>query len=180
MFVHEKNWISTRASFVFKQVHFFSIFHSSLADQKKEEGNQLYLAKNYREALQRYNEAISKSYFSYSTAVHGGPDANEYHSIIFNTLIRLKLGFQWIFFSSINCCIVFKRKNVCKQKEDCRIGTQNFSKDKGQRYWKCTSFKRPFYPNFMASKCGRLAALHFLLPLLMLKVVVMTTVVVYP
>jgi len=30
-----------------------------LADQKKEEGNQLYLAKNYREALQRYNEAIS-------------------------------------------------------------------------------------------------------------------------
>ena len=72
MFVHEKNWISTRASFVFKQVHFFSIFHSSLADQKKEEGNQLYLAKNYREALQRYNEAISKSYFSYSTAVHGG------------------------------------------------------------------------------------------------------------
>jgi hypothetical protein len=32
----------------------------SLADQKKEEGNQQYLAKNYREALQRYNEAISK------------------------------------------------------------------------------------------------------------------------
>jgi len=31
----------------------------SLADQKKEEGNQQYLAKNYREALQRYNEAIS-------------------------------------------------------------------------------------------------------------------------
>merc|ERR1712223_1393799 len=31
----------------------------SLADQKKEEGNQLYLSKNYREALQRYNEAIS-------------------------------------------------------------------------------------------------------------------------
>jgi len=31
----------------------------SLADQKKEEGNQHYLAKNYREALQRYNEAIS-------------------------------------------------------------------------------------------------------------------------
>jgi len=31
----------------------------SLADQKKEEGNQLYLAKNYREALQSYNEAIS-------------------------------------------------------------------------------------------------------------------------
>ena len=43
-----------------KQVLHFSIFHSSLADQKKEEGNQLYLAKNYREALQRYNEAISK------------------------------------------------------------------------------------------------------------------------
>ena len=43
-----------------KQVLHFSIFHSSLADQKKEEGNQLYLAKNYREALQRYNEAISE------------------------------------------------------------------------------------------------------------------------
>ena len=38
-----------------------SSFFFSLADQKKEEGNQLYLSKNYREALQRYNEAISKS-----------------------------------------------------------------------------------------------------------------------
>ena len=38
-----------------------SISFFSLADQKKEEGNQLYLSKNYREALQRYNEAISKS-----------------------------------------------------------------------------------------------------------------------
>ena len=112
MFVHEKNWISTRASFVFKQVHFFSIFHSSLADQKKEEGNQLYLAKNYREALQRYNEAISKSYFSYSTAVHGGPDANEYHSIIFNTLIRLKLRFQWNFF-------FFNKLLHCVQTQKC-------------------------------------------------------------
>ena len=37
-----------------------SISFFSLADQKKEEGNQLYLSKNYREALQRYNEAISK------------------------------------------------------------------------------------------------------------------------
>ena len=40
--------------------NFFLFLHSSLADQKKEEGNQHYLAKNYREALQRYNEAISK------------------------------------------------------------------------------------------------------------------------
>ena len=40
--------------------NFFFFLHSSLADQKKEEGNQHYLAKNYREALQRYNEAISK------------------------------------------------------------------------------------------------------------------------
>ena len=90
MFVHEKKWISTRASFVFKQVHFFSIFHSSLADQKKEEGNQLYLAKNYREALQRYNEAISKSYFSYSTAVQcsrwPGPDA---YLLITTNIIQL-------------------------------------------------------------------------------------------
>ena len=48
-----------------------TIFHDvflllfSLADQKKEEGNQLYLAKNYREALQRYNEAISKFILNY-------------------------------------------------------------------------------------------------------------------
>ena len=48
-----------------------TIFHDvflllfSLADQKKEEGNQLYLAKNYREALQRYNEAISKFILDY-------------------------------------------------------------------------------------------------------------------
>jgi hypothetical protein len=32
-----------------------------LADQKKEEGNELYKISNYREALQRYSEAISKS-----------------------------------------------------------------------------------------------------------------------
>ena len=32
----------------------------SQADQKKEEGNQLYKTKNYREALQRYSEAIGK------------------------------------------------------------------------------------------------------------------------
>ena len=64
---------------------FFSIFHSSLADQKKEEGNQLYLAKNYREALQRYNEAISESYFSYSSAVRGvAQNANLLPRISFN------------------------------------------------------------------------------------------------
>ena len=35
-------------------------FFCSLADQKKEEGNELYKTSNYREALQRYSEAISK------------------------------------------------------------------------------------------------------------------------
>ena len=49
-----------------------SISFFSLADQKKEEGNQLYLSKNYREALQRYNEAISKSnlWFIYFAILH--------------------------------------------------------------------------------------------------------------
>ena len=37
-----------------------SILYFSQADQKKEEGNQLYKTKNYREALQRYSEAIGK------------------------------------------------------------------------------------------------------------------------
>ena len=69
-------------TFVFKQVHFFLFFHSSLADQKKEEGNQLYLAKNYREALQRYNEAISKSYFSLLQLLGSIPDA--YSMILIN------------------------------------------------------------------------------------------------
>ena len=32
----------------------------SLADAKKDEGNELYKTKNYRDALQRYSEAISK------------------------------------------------------------------------------------------------------------------------
>ena len=61
---------------------FFLFFHSSLADQKKEEGNQLYLAKNYREALQRYNEAISKSYFSLLQLLGSIPDA--YSMILIN------------------------------------------------------------------------------------------------
>ena len=34
------------------------IFYFSQADQRKEEGNQLYKTKNYRDALQRYSEAI--------------------------------------------------------------------------------------------------------------------------
>lgn len=38
----------------------FFCFCFSLADQKKEEGNELYKTSNYREALQRYSEAISK------------------------------------------------------------------------------------------------------------------------
>ena len=63
-------------------MHFFLFFHSSLADQKKEEGNQLYLAKNYREALQRYNEAISKSYFSLLQLLGSIPDA--YSMILIN------------------------------------------------------------------------------------------------
>merc|ERR1719474_987841 len=33
-------------------------FLFSQADQKKEEGNQLYKTRNYREALQKYSEAI--------------------------------------------------------------------------------------------------------------------------
>ena len=86
MFVHEKKLNFHKGKLCIQTSAFFSIFHSSLADQKKEEGNQLYLAKNYREALQRYNEAISKSYFSYSTAVHGGPDA---YLLITTNIIQL-------------------------------------------------------------------------------------------
>ena len=34
-----------------------------LADEKKEEGNQLYKLKQYRDALAKYSEAIGKSYY---------------------------------------------------------------------------------------------------------------------
>ena len=40
----------------FNWLHIFVFF--SQADQKKEEGNQLYKTRNYREALQKYSEAI--------------------------------------------------------------------------------------------------------------------------
>jgi len=39
-------------------------FFSSLAELKKDEGNALYKTKDYREALQRYTEAISKYSFT--------------------------------------------------------------------------------------------------------------------
>ena len=62
-------WISTSIfAFLLTSKYFnncqhfnnFNIFNFSLADQKKEEGNELYKTSNYREALQRYSEAISK------------------------------------------------------------------------------------------------------------------------
>ena len=89
VFAQFKNWIS---KLCIQTSAFFSIFHSSLADQKKEEGNQLYLAKNYREALQRYNEAISESYFSYSTADHG-PECHPTHTRISFNYFQYYEGF---------------------------------------------------------------------------------------
>ena len=43
-------------------IQIYHIFCFSQADQKKEEGNQLYKTKNYRDALQRYSEAIGNFY----------------------------------------------------------------------------------------------------------------------
>ena len=45
-------------------IHFSinTYFDSSQADKKKQEGNRLYNNKNYRDALQRYSEAIGKDY----------------------------------------------------------------------------------------------------------------------
>ena len=37
-------------------------FHFRLAEEKKEEGNQLYKLKQYRDALSKYSEAIGKFY----------------------------------------------------------------------------------------------------------------------
>ena len=39
---------------------FYLIYLLRLADERKEEGNQLYKLKNYRDALQKYSEAIGK------------------------------------------------------------------------------------------------------------------------
>ena len=41
-------------------MYHLDLLSCSQADQKKEEGNQLYKTKNYREALQKYSEAIGK------------------------------------------------------------------------------------------------------------------------
>ena len=56
---------------------FYPLFFSQ-ADQKKEEGNQLYKTKNYREALQRYSEAIGKyKYFLDHFRIYLVPSSNE-------------------------------------------------------------------------------------------------------
>ena len=109
VFAQFKNWIS---KLCIQTSAFFSIFHSSLADQKKEEGNQLYLAKNYREALQRYNEAISESYFSYSSAVRGvAQNANLLPRISFNYFQMKDLLISLIVVQVQK--ITTKRKNPC-------------------------------------------------------------------
>ena len=38
----------------------FDLWHFRLADEKKEEGNQFYKQKQYREALSKYSEAIGE------------------------------------------------------------------------------------------------------------------------
>ena len=38
----------------------YSLLSTRLAEEKKEEGNQLYKLKSYRDALAKYSEAIGK------------------------------------------------------------------------------------------------------------------------
>ena len=40
-----------------------------LAEEKKEEGNQFYKQKQYREALSKYTEAIGKILFNYNATL---------------------------------------------------------------------------------------------------------------
>ena len=47
----------------------FSFLPTRLAEEKKEEGNQLYKLKSYRDALAKYSEAIGEFFLQLDTSI---------------------------------------------------------------------------------------------------------------
>ena len=47
----------------------YSLLSTRLAEEKKEEGNQLYKLKSYRDALAKYSEAIGKFFLQLDTSI---------------------------------------------------------------------------------------------------------------
>ena len=87
----------------------YSLSFARLAEEKKEEGNQLYKLKSYRDALAKYSEAIGRFFLHQIRIGTGhlldsGPlDTKLYSSIITRILIalwnlefaHLQLSFLW-------------------------------------------------------------------------------------
>lgn len=71
----------------------YSLLSTRLAEEKKEEGNQLYKLKSYRDALAKYSEAIGKFFLQLDTSIW--------------KKIRKLTGKKTCMYTFLLCCLLF-------------------------------------------------------------------------
>merc|ERR1719422_411945 len=92
----------------------------SLADAKKDEGNELYKTKNYRDALQRYSEAISldpecPAYYGNRSACH--MMLSQYTQALEDARASVSLDAAFVkgYVRIAKCCLTLGDAAACRQ-----------------------------------------------------------------